>query len=106
MVKKKKKEKKKLAKRQGKKYKDDDNDFFDPVLDFVNLKEWKANVVNFRLQQLTVTFSIFICPLLSSYCYHIDEQRNWDSLRRNGGKITVLLVTEFEKEDTEFRILY
>jgi len=49
MVKKKKKEKKKLAKRQGKKYKDDDNDFYDPVLDYVDLKEWKANVVNFRL---------------------------------------------------------
>jgi len=49
MVKKKKKQKKKLAKQQGKKYKDDDNDFYDPVLDYVDLKEWKANVVNFRL---------------------------------------------------------
>ena len=36
----KKKEKKKLAKRQGKRYVEEDNDFHDPVLDFVNLSNW------------------------------------------------------------------
>ena len=40
LVKKKKKEKKRLAKQQGKKYKEDDNDFYDPVIDFVTLKDW------------------------------------------------------------------
>ena len=41
LVKKKKKEKKKLAKLRGEKYKDDDNDFYDPVLDFDNLSNWQ-----------------------------------------------------------------
>lgn len=40
LVKKTKKEKKKQAKLQGKKYEDDDNDFFDPVLDFNTLENW------------------------------------------------------------------
>ena len=40
-------EKKRLAKQQGKKYKDDDNDFYDPVIDFVCLEEW--NAINFNL---------------------------------------------------------
>lgn len=40
LVKKKKKEKKRLAKLQGTKYVDDDNDYYDPVLQFVSLNEW------------------------------------------------------------------
>ena len=39
-VKKAKKQKKKQAKREGRKYVDDDNDFHDPVLQFVTLETW------------------------------------------------------------------
>ncbi|CAJ1957371.1 unnamed protein product [Cylindrotheca closterium] len=39
LVKKEKKEKR-LAKQQGKQYKDDENNFYDPVIDFVSLKDW------------------------------------------------------------------
>lgn len=39
-VKKEKKKKKKQAKREGRKYIDEDNDFHDPVLEFVTLDTW------------------------------------------------------------------
>jgi hypothetical protein len=41
LVKKRKKVKKKEAKLHGKKYKEDDNDFYDPVLNFSTLDTWK-----------------------------------------------------------------
>jgi hypothetical protein len=41
LVKKRKKAKKKEAKLHGRKYKEDDNDFYDPVLNFNTLDTWK-----------------------------------------------------------------